>query len=125
EEAVVTVGRAGEKNITFEMFWVNVGGHLPCGFNVRTLPGNHLEVTLEQLAYKRLHTGQGALTTQIVPVAPIGTKGRMIVVDTTTGEKVEKPWTWVPIGGGGVGGGGLFSFIVSMLKRAIWNSKES
>jgi hypothetical protein len=94
EEAVVTAGRAGEKNITLEKFWVEVDGHLPCGFNVGTLEGHGLEVLIEQRSYRRTYTGTGALKTGLCPIAPIGTKGRILVTDTTTGETLEQPWTW-------------------------------
>jgi hypothetical protein len=96
-----TVGRAGANNINLEKFWVQVGSSYPCGFKVGTLPGNELEVTLEQLSYRRVHNGSGALTTQVIPVAPIGTKGKVVVRDTTTGETVEQPWTWHVVGQGG------------------------
>ena len=111
EKSKVTAGRAGARNITFEWFWVQVGNNFPCGFKVRTLAANDLEVTLEQLSYKRTQGGKGAVTTQVVPVAPIGTKGRMIVRDVTTGEVVEQPWTWYRLGFLG----GLWSAIKNLL----------
>ena len=116
-ELKVTAGRSGERNILIEKFWVQVGNAFPCGFNVKTLAGNNLEVTLEQLSYKKPHYGTGKLTTTIIPVVPIGTKGRVIVHDTTTGEIAEQPWTWHLLGGGGIGSfGGIWSFI----KRLLW-----
>jgi hypothetical protein len=98
EKAKVTAGRSGERNITFEWFWVQVGNNFPCGFKVKTVAGNELEVTLEQLSYKRIQGGKGAVTTQVVPVAPIGTRGKMIARDVTTGEVVEQPWLWYRLG---------------------------
>ena len=93
-----TAGRTGERSITLEKFWVQVGNAFPCGFKVGTLAENELEVTLEQLSYRRIHTGRGALTTQVIPVVPIGTNGRVIARDIATGEIVEQPWKWQRIG---------------------------
>lgn len=100
-EALVTLGRAGERNITIEKFWVPVEGHLPCGFNVGTLAHNGLEVVMEQQSYRKTYAGTGALKTGLCPIAPIGTAGRIIVMDTTTGEIVEQPWTWHLLRSGG------------------------
>ena len=94
EPAIATAGRSGELNITIEKFWVEVDGNLPAGFNVSTREGHGLDVRLEQLLYRRAYTGTGALQTGLTPVAPIGTKGKIVVTDTTTGETLEQPWTW-------------------------------
>jgi hypothetical protein len=113
EEPIVTAGTSGELNIKLEKFWVEVEGHLPCGFDVATLASNGLEVTMEQLSYRKVHTGVGALKTGLAPIAPIGTKGRVIVRDTATGETVEQPWTWKVWKSSG---GGLWQF----LKQLLW-----
>jgi hypothetical protein len=112
EAAVVTAGRAGEKNITLEKFWVEVDGHLPAGFNVATRDGHGLEVIMEQHLYRRTHNGTGRLQTALIPIAPIGITGRIVVTDTTTGETLEQPWTWRLRGGSS----GLWQFI----KRLFW-----
>jgi len=113
-EAIVTAGRAGERNITIEKFWVNVEGNLPCGFDVASRPGHQLEVLMEQQSYRRTWQGVGSLKTGIAPVAPIGTTGRIHVTDVTTGETLEQPWTWHRIGAGGFGG------LWETIKRLIW-----
>jgi hypothetical protein len=112
EEAVVTAGRAGENHITVEKFWVEVEGNLPAGFNVATLEGHGLEVVIEQRAYRRTYTGTGALRTGLTPVAPIGTRGKLLVTDTTTGETLEQPWTWYSRGG--------VSGLWAVIKRLFW-----
>lgn len=112
EEAIRTAGGAGEQNITIGWFWVALDGHLPAGFNVATLADHGLDVTMEQLQYRKTYTGTGALKTGLTPIVPIGTKGRLIVKDTTTGEAVEQPWTWKSRGGGF----GLWQLI----KRLLW-----
>ena len=87
-------------------------GHRPAGFKVATLPGNGLEVVMEQRSYRRTYSGAGWLKTGLTPVAPLGTTGRLVVTDTTTGETREQPWTWHRIGGGGLG-------LWAMIKRLI------
>jgi hypothetical protein len=111
-DAVIVTTAVPEPSVTLEKFWVEVDGHLPCGFDVTTRPGHGLEVVVEQLAYRKTYTGTGALKTGIVPIVPIGTKGRIIARDTTTGETVEQPWTWRLLSGGG----GLWQLI----KRLFW-----
>jgi len=112
DAAIVTVA-VSEPSVTLDKFWVELDGHLPCGFDVTTRPEHGLEVTIEQLAYRKVYTGTGALKTGLTPIVPIGTKGRIIARDTTTGETVEQPWTWRPRGGSG---GGLWQLI----KRLLW-----
>jgi hypothetical protein len=90
----VTAGRAGQRNIVVEKIPVPVGYNIPCRFDVTTLAGNELEVQLEQTVYRKSFTGQGKVMTTVIPVAPIGTKGKLIARDLTTGEVVEQPWTW-------------------------------
>ena len=113
DDAIVTPGRTGESNIVIEKFWVEVDGHLPAGFNITTRPEHQLDVTIEQRSYRKSFSGTGTLKTGLTPIAPIGTKGRVIARDITTGETVEQPWTWTPRGGGIAG---LWQFI----KRLLW-----
>src|SRR5947207_2106200 len=117
-ELKATAGRAGARNLTVEWIDVWVGNNRPCRFNVRTLSGNGLEVTLEQLVYKKAFTGTGAVNTPVIPVVPIGTKGRLTARDTTTDETLEQPWTWVRLGRLG-----LLSRLWNAAKRSIWNSE--
>ena len=90
EQTVATAGKAGEKNITVKWLDIWIGNYKPCYFDVATLPGHGLEVTIEQLAYKKTYTGTGSLTTQPVPVVPIGTTFTIVSRDTTTGEVLEQ-----------------------------------
>jgi hypothetical protein len=109
----VNAGRAGERNITAEKFWVSVEGHLPAGFNVATRPDHGLEVVMEQRSYRKSYSGTGTVKTGLTPIAPIGTPGRLLVTDTTTGETLEQPWTWHRIGGNGRG-------LWAIIKRLLW-----
>ncbi len=99
EKAVVTQGRAGEKNISLEWVGVKLPGGRSANFIVRTAPGNTLEVLIEQRSYKKAYTGSGTVTTQVLPVAPAGTQGKLVARDTTTGESLEQPWQWIRLGG--------------------------
>jgi hypothetical protein len=112
DDVIVTIA-VPEPSVSLDKFWVEVDGHLPCGFDVATRPGHGLDVVVEQLAYRKTYTGTGSLKTAVVPVVPIGTKGRIIVRDTTTGETVEQSWNWTPRYGGS---GGLWQLV----KRLFW-----
>jgi hypothetical protein len=105
-------GKAGERNIQFQ--WIDqwVGNGRSARFNVATAAGNPLEVTIQQQSYSRSYGGVGTVSTGLIPVAPIGTKGKVVCQDTATGEVFEKPWTWHLIGSGG----GL----LEMIKRLFW-----
>lgn len=118
EESKATAGRAGERNLGIEWIDVWVGNNRSARFNLKTSANNGLEVLVEQAAYKKTYQGTGTVHTQVLPVAPIGTKGRLTARDTTTGETLEQPWTWVSLGGWG--GSGLWEII----KRLIWKSAD-
>ncbi|HEX5461352.1 MAG TPA: hypothetical protein VFX20_15415 [Steroidobacteraceae bacterium] len=100
EEAQVTAGKDGVCNIRVEKIPVPLPNAIPCRFAVTTAAGNVLEVSMEQQSYRKSYRGSSSVQTDITPVAPIGTKGKLIVRDLTTGETVEQPWTWHIIGGG-------------------------
>lgn len=112
-----TAGGAGEHNLSLE--WINVGRS--ARFNVKTVSADTIEVLTEQLAYKKTYSETGVVHTQVLPFAPIGTKGKLVARDTVTGETLEQPWTWVLLGGGG-GGQGFFSWLWDAFKRSIWKS---
>jgi hypothetical protein len=113
-EAKITAGRAGERNISIECVDVWVGNNKPVRFTVRTAAGNGLEVVMQQASYNKALSGTGTVTTPITPIAPIGTKGKLTIRDTATGEILERPWIWHDLGGGD--GMGLWEAI----KRLIW-----
>src|SRR6476661_740350 len=92
--AVATKGRAAESNLAIVWIDVWIGNAKPCRFDVKTAPGNGLEVIVEQLAYRKTYTGTTAISTQPVPIAPEGTPLKVIARDTTTGEVLEQPGYW-------------------------------
>jgi hypothetical protein len=100
EEAKVTAGKEGARNLRVQ--WIDV--HLPnaqsCRFAITTASGNGIEAVLEQKNYRQAYQGTSSLQTGIVPVAPHGTKGKLTVHDLTTGETFEQPWTWRNVVGG-------------------------
>lgn len=100
EEAQVAAGKDGARNIGIQ--WIDV--HLPngkaCRFVVTTTAGNALEVIMEQKSYNKSYHGTSSVATGITPVAPHGTRGRLIVKDLATGETVEQPWIWRSGAGG-------------------------
>lgn len=115
-----TAGRAGERNLAIEWIDVWVQWAKPMRFNVRTAGSNPLEVLVEQLAYNRTYTGNGTVSTQVVPVVPIGTRGKLTARDTVTGETLEQPWVWINLGGAGAGGSWS---LWAALKRLVWPSR--
>jgi len=120
EPEKVTLGSAAARTLAIERIaapvpWPQGGTAQSARFRVTTTAGAAIEARLEQLAYNRTESGQGSLTTQIVPAAPIGTRGKLTVRDPATGETLEQPWTWVNLGGGW----SLWGFI----KGLIWPGK--
>ncbi len=111
EEAQVTAGKDGARNL--QVKWITI--HLPnadsCRFAITTAAANAIEAVMEQKNYHQTHQGTGSLQTGIVPVAPIGTKGKLTVRDMVSGETLEQPWTWH------AGVGGLFSGLWELLKH--------
>lgn len=125
-EQAAAAGRAGECNITVDRVSVAVGLPALCRLDVHTASGNELEVILEQLAYRRAFTGQGGVSTTNIPLAPIGTQGKITARDITTGEVVEQPWTWLPLGkSGGIAGKGRLAALAQRLIQPGVNSKTA
>lgn len=91
---VKTAGKNGESNITVEWYWTQIGNAFPCGWVIGTAEGNGLEITAYQLSYEKSYSGTTSLKTSLIPVAPIGTTGKVDVIDTTTGEKREIKFIW-------------------------------
>ena len=100
EEATVTEGKNGARNIRVEWIRVSLPHAQPAKFAVTTAAGNSLEVSMEQQSYRRSYQGTSSLLTDITPVAAHGTRGKLIVHDLTTGETVEQPWMWRTRAGG-------------------------
>jgi len=120
-EAKIALGRAGEHHLAIQWIDVPLENCKSARFNVTTSPGNALEVQMLQNAYKKTYSGTGSVSTQVLPAAPIGTRGKMTVRDTTTGETLEQDWTWYELGGWGkTPGPGLWETI----KRLIWKSES-
>jgi|SRR5215469_8599070 len=111
EEAQVTAGKDGARNIRVEWIDVQLPHAKPCRFVITTAPGNTLEVSMEQKSYRKSYQATTSLQTDITPVAPNGTTGKLTVRDLTTGETVEQPWIWRS------GLGGALSGLWELLKR--------
>jgi hypothetical protein len=113
-ELTVTAGTNGARNIAIQWIDVWVENAKPVRFNVKTLAENSLEVVVEQAAYKRNYAGTGTVATQTVPVVPVGTRGVILVRDTTTGESARQAWLWTGEGPG------LFAWLIGVMKNLIW-----
>jgi hypothetical protein len=110
EEAQITAGKDGAQNIRVKWIDVPLPNAVPVRFAVTTAAGNALEVSMEQQSYRKSYQGTSSLQTDITPVAPHGTKGKLTVRDLTTGETLEQPWTWRS-------GAGGWSGLWELLKR--------
>jgi hypothetical protein len=120
-EAKIALGRAGEHHLAIQWIDVPLENCQSARFNVTTSPGNALEVQMLQNAYKKTYSGTGSVSTQVLPAAPKGTRGKMTVRDTTSGETLEQDWVWYELGGWGkTPGPGLWETI----KRLIWKSES-
>jgi hypothetical protein len=115
-QATITLGRAGEHNLAIQWIDVDLVAYMSARFDIRTAPGNALEVQVEQNLYKKNYNGSGSISTTVLPGAPTGTTGKLTARDTATGEMLEVPWIWYNMGGRG--GPGLWETI----KRLIWKS---
>jgi hypothetical protein len=112
-QAKTTAGSAGELDL--RIVWIDawVGNDRSCRFDVTSLPGHRLEVTVEQLVYCKTYTGQGTVSTVPVPVAPIGTQIKVTARDTDTGETLEARGHWVSLGG-------WLARLWEAIKRSLW-----
>jgi hypothetical protein len=115
-QATVTLGRAGEHNLAIEWIDVDLATYMSARFDIRTAPGNALEIQVEQNLYKKNYSGSGSISTTVLPGAPTGTTGKLTARDIISGEMLEVPWIWYNMGG--VRGPGLWATI----KRLIWKS---
>jgi hypothetical protein len=94
EGARATAGKDGAHSLRVQTVSVQLPDADSCRFVVMTAAGNAVEAVMEQRTYRQCYQGISSLQTGIVPVAPIGTKGKLTVRDLTTGEMFEQPWIW-------------------------------
>jgi hypothetical protein len=111
EDAKVTEGKDGARNLKVQWIDMNLPHAKSCRFAISTAAGNAIEAVMEQKNYRQSYQGTGALQTGIVPAAPHGTPGKLTVRDLATGETYEQPWTWHS------GAAGLLSSLWQLLKR--------
>ncbi|HEX4269618.1 MAG TPA: hypothetical protein VHY36_17150 [Steroidobacteraceae bacterium] len=113
EEARVTEGKDGVRNLQIQWIDVRLPNADSCRFAITTREGNAIEALMEQKNYRRSYQGTSSLQTDIVSVAPNGTQGKLTVRDLVTGETIERPWTWH------AGAGGLWAALWGLLKRLL------
>jgi len=113
-------GTNGASNLATQ--WVDVW--LPDGkpmyIIVTTLPDHDLSVSIEQKSWRKNYAAKGRVQTDVVPIAPIGTTGKLVAKDTTTGEELTVNFHWGPMGGGS----SLFGLIVKLIKKLFTNQKS-
>jgi hypothetical protein len=111
EEARITAGKDGARNLQVQWITVPLPNVTSCRFAITTAAGHAIEAVTEQKNYSRSYQGTSSLQTAIIPAAPHGTKGKLTVRDVETGETFEQPWIW------NAGVGGLFSMLWALLKK--------
>ncbi|HEY6515729.1 MAG TPA: hypothetical protein VIY50_06265 [Steroidobacteraceae bacterium] len=111
EEARITAGKDGARNLQAQWITVPLPNVTSCRFAITTAAGHAIEAVTEQKNYSRSYQGTSSLQTAILPAAPHGTKGKLTVRDVETGETLEQPWIW------NAGVGGLFSVLWALLKK--------
>jgi hypothetical protein len=77
---------------------VQIESNRSCSCLVTAPAGHSLTVRVEQPPYDRTLQGTGQVNFALVPPAPIGTKGRLIARDETSGGLAEYTWEWREIG---------------------------
>jgi hypothetical protein len=119
QEETRVEGKGGAKNLATQ--WVDVW--LPDGkpmyIIVTTLPEHDLQVSIEQRSWKKSYAAKGRVQTDVVPIAPIGTTGKLVAKDATTGEELTVNFHWYAMGGTS-----LFALIVKLVKRLFTNQKS-
>ncbi|HTO58024.1 MAG TPA: hypothetical protein VMJ74_09515 [Pseudomonadales bacterium] len=118
EEQIVVAGAGGAKNLATQWVDVWLPGGKPMYIIVTTLPGNDLDVMIEQRSWKKTYSAKGRVQTDVVPLAPIGTQGQLIAKDTTTGEELTVKFHWGPLKGPS-----LFARLVKLVKSLFVSSK--
>lgn len=111
EEAQITAGKNGARNLQVQWITVPLPNATSCRFAITTAAGHGIEAVTEQKNYSRAYQGTSSLQTAIIPAAPNGTKGKLTVRDVETGETFEQPWVWH------AGAGGLLSALWALVKK--------
>jgi hypothetical protein len=111
EEAQITEGKDGARNLQVQWITISLPNVTSCRFSITTAAGHAIEAVTEQKNYSRSYQGTSSLQTGTIPAAPHGTKGKLTARDVETGETFEQPWTWR------AGGGGLLSALWALLKH--------
>ena len=96
---MVVEGTGGARNLAYEWVDVWLPGGKPMYIIVKTLPENDLQVAIEQRSWKKSYAAKGRVQTDVTPIAPIGTTGKLVAKDTTTGEELTVNFHWGPISG--------------------------
>lgn len=111
EEAQITAGKDGARNLQVQWITVPLPNVTSCRFAITTAAGHAIEAVTEQKNYSRSYQGTSSLQTAIIPAAPQGTRGKLTVRDVETGETFEQPWIWH------TGVGGLFALLWALVKK--------
>lgn len=118
EEATVVEGAGGARNISYQWIDVWLPGGKPMYIIVNTLPDHELQVMIEQNSWKKNYVARGNIKTDVVPIAPIGTRGKLVAKDAATGEEHTVNFIWRQIVDQS-----LFAKFVAFIKSLFTNAK--
>lgn len=97
--AIVPVeSSGGDPSLGFEWQPVPVDTNRSCSCVVRTAGDHALSVRVEQPPYDRTLRGTGTVKVELIPMAALGAKGRLVAQDEVSGATAEFTWEWKPIG---------------------------
>ena len=85
---------AGDGSIGVAWRPIQLGPAQSYGCTVTGASNGALAVTIEQGAYQKTSSGTGSVDIAAIPVAAIGTSGRLVASDRATGASVRFEWQW-------------------------------
>jgi hypothetical protein len=84
-------------SMSFDWRPVELTPNRSCSCEVSGASDHVLTVRIEQPPYDRTLRGQGAVKVVAIPSAAVGTRGKLIARDETSGATAEYMWEWKPI----------------------------
>jgi hypothetical protein len=119
-----TPADANDASLSFEWHTVTLGSNQTFGCTISIASGESLSVRIEQPPYEKAVRGDGTVELAVIPVAALGTHGRLIATNEVSGATAEFTWQWQPPGKKGAKSSAAVAG-AKMLKRAVPASGRS
>jgi hypothetical protein len=96
---VRTITAAADGGEHIQIVWTDkwVPGGRSVWFEIATLDGHGVEANPRQRNFNKTYRGVGSMKTDVLPLGRIGWRGKMLVLDTDSGETKEVRWRWIPL----------------------------